>query len=175
MPPTPASLTDGHLVLREWTDADLPAMSELFDEPDVAQRTPLASPFDRAAATAYLAMIRRTRADGTRLHLAITEHGGPPLGEVLLGVGQGAIGYAVGAAHRGRGLAAGATRLLTRHAHEVLGLPRVVLLIEPDNTASAAVARAAGFRLTAEPPVTVRGNGRTHPLLTWAHTAPAAS
>ncbi|OKK06401.1 hypothetical protein AMK26_10255 [Streptomyces sp. CB03234] len=173
MPTTPPlTLTDGQIVLREWTDADVPAMTALFDEPAVAYRTPLASPFDEAAARAYLTMIRRTRADGTRLHLAITENGGAPLGEVLLGLVQGALGYAVGAAHRGQGLASRATRLLTGHAHAVLGLPRVILQIEPDNAASTAVARAAGFRLTDEPPETVRSNGRTHTLLTWAHDAP---
>ncbi|MGA5411764.1 GNAT family N-acetyltransferase [Streptomyces lavendulocolor] len=175
MLPAPLTLTDGRIVLREWTDADVPAMSELFDDPAVAHRTPLASPFDEAAAAAYLATIRRTRADGTRLHLAITEDGGAPLGEVLLGVVQGAVGYAVGAAHRGRGLATRATRLLTAHAHEALGLPRVILQIEPGNTASEAVARAAGFRPTGEPPETAQSNGRTHPLLTWAHDAPAAA
>ncbi|MER7108604.1 GNAT family N-acetyltransferase [Streptomyces sp. NPDC000229] len=171
MPLTPPTLTDGDLVLRAWTDADVPAMAELFDEPAVAYRTPLASPFDEAAATAYLSMIHRTRADGTRLHLAITKDGGAPLGEVLLDLTQGTLGYAVGAAHRGQGLASRATRLLTGHAHAVLGLPRVILRIEPDNAASAAVARAAGFRLTDEPPETVRSNGRTHTLLTWAHDA----
>lgn len=169
------TLTDGDLVLREWTDADVPAMAGLFDEPAVAYRTPLASPFDEAAAAAYLAMIRRTRADGTRLHLAITREGGAPLGEVLLSLTHGALGYAVGAPHRGRGLASRATRLLTAHAHEVLGLPRVILQIEPDNTASTAVARAAGFRLTDEPPETVQSNGRTHTLLTWTHDAPAGT
>ncbi|QGV78631.1 GNAT family N-acetyltransferase [Streptomyces ficellus] len=167
----PLTLTDGEIVLREWTDADVPAMAELFDDPAVAHRTPLASPFDEAAATAYLTMIRRTRADGTRLHLAITRDGGTPLGEVLLGVTSGAIGYAVGAAHRGQGLAHRATRLLTAHAHAVLGLRRVILQIEPDNAASTAVARAAGFRPTGEPPATVRSNGRPHTLLTWAHDA----
>lgn len=169
------TLTDGDLVLREWTDEDLPAMSELFDEPSVAYRTPLASPFDEAAAAAYLTMIRRTRADGTRLHLAITKDGGTPLGEVLLSLTHGALGYAVGAAHRGQGLASRATRLLTGHAHEVLGLARVILQIEPDNAASAAVAHAAGYRLTGEPPETVCSNGRTHTLLTWAHDAPPAA
>ncbi|RST18447.1 N-acetyltransferase [Streptomyces sp. WAC05374] len=168
-------LTDGPLGLREWTDADLPVMSRLFDDPAVAYRTPLATPFDEAAAAAYLAMIRRTRAEGTRLHLAITEDGGAPLGEVLLSLSDGALGYAVGAAHRGRGLAARATRLLTGHAHGALGLSRVVLRIEPDNAASVAVARAAGFRLTGEPPATVRSNGRAHTLLTWAHHAPAVT
>ncbi|MGI5480744.1 GNAT family N-acetyltransferase [Streptomyces lavendofoliae] len=170
----PLTLTDGHVVLREWTDADVCAMSELFDEPAVAYRTPLASPFDEAAATAYLAAVRRARADGTRLHLAITRDGGAPLGEVLLGVAEGALGYAVGAAHRGRGLATRATRLLAGHAHDVLGLRRVVLRIEPGNAASEAVAHAAGFRLTDEAPETVRGKGRTHTLLTWVHEAPAA-
>lgn len=173
MPTTPPlTLTDGQIVLREWTDADVPAMTALFDEPAVAYRTPLASPFDEAAARAYLTMIRRTRADGTRLHLAITENGGAPLGEVLLGLVQRRPRVRRRRRPPGPWPASRATCLLTGHAHAVLGLPRVILQIEPDNAASTAVARAAGFRLTDEPPETVRSNGRTHTLLTWAHDAP---
>ncbi|MDI3408010.1 GNAT family N-acetyltransferase [Streptomyces cavernicola] len=167
------------LVLREWTEDDLPAMVELFDEPGVAYRTPLASPFDLVAARAYLDRARSTRADGTRIQLAVTEDGATPLGEVLLGslgaerpAGAVTLGYAIGAAHRGRRLAARATRLLTEYAHTTLGLDRIRLQIEPDNAASVAVARAAGYRRRADVPPT-RGSqkGRTYLLEVWEHTA----
>ncbi|MFJ2646571.1 GNAT family N-acetyltransferase [Streptomyces sp. NPDC087420] len=159
------------LVLREWTEDDLPVMAELFDEPDVARRTPLASPFDLAAARAYLHRARRAQEEGRALHLAVTLDGGRALGEVLLNRRTGGIGYAVGAAHRGRGLAARAVRLVVAHALGVARLPRVVLEIEPDNHPSIAVARAAGFRLTDAPPETVTDKGRTYTLLTWVREA----
>ncbi|GGT39234.1 hypothetical protein GCM10014713_36120 [Streptomyces purpureus] len=160
------------IVLREWTEADLPAMVRLFDDPEIAYRTPLASPFDRAAAETYLDAVQRAREGNTRLHLAITEDGGEPLGEVLISIASRAIGYGVGAAHRGQGLAARATRLLTAYAHTTLGLPYVILEIDPDNTASVAVATAAGFRRTDTAPVPVENKGRVYTLATWSHEAP---
>ncbi|MFJ6845439.1 GNAT family N-acetyltransferase [Streptomyces griseoluteus] len=165
-------LTAHGLLLREWTPADLPVLRELFDDPGIAYRTPLAAPFDAAAARAYL--------DGVtgaprRLHLAITTDGRTPLGEVLLDRDRGTIGYVVGAAHRGRGLATRALRAMTEYAHRTEGTDRVLLEIEPDNAASAAVARSAGYRraagIAAE---TVTDKGRTYELLTWEHLAPAA-
>lgn len=65
-----------------------------------------------------------------------------------------------------------AVRLLTAHAHEVEGLPRLVLEIEASNLASSAVARGAGYRLTDLAPVAVADKGRSYALLTWEHLAP---
>ncbi|OUC94551.1 GNAT family N-acetyltransferase, partial [Streptosporangium minutum] len=98
----------GHgLVLREWGDGDLPAMVELFDDPEVAYWTPLVSPFDLNAAQVYLKRARERRTAGQRVQLAITVDGRDPMGEVLLmltgpGLDVAEIGYVVGAAHRGR-------------------------------------------------------------------------
>ncbi|MFD7885889.1 GNAT family N-acetyltransferase [Streptomyces bauhiniae] len=158
------------LRLREWTPEDLPVLRDLFDDPDVAYRTPLAAPFDAAAARAYL--------DGAigaprRLHLAITTDGRTALGEVLLNRDLRSIGYVVGAAHRGRGLAVRALRAMTEYAHRAEGMDRVLLEIEPDNAASAAVARSAGYRRAEVGPETVTDKGRTYELLTWGHLAPA--
>lgn len=166
--PEPLRITGDGLVLREWTSDDLPVMAELFDDPAVAHRTPLVSPFDEAAARDYLQAIRES--EGKRINLAITTDGLRPLGEILLSLTRCTIGYAVGAAHRGQRLAPRATRLLTEYAHTTLGLPRVLLQIEPDNGPSVAVADRLGFRLTDEEPEHVTGKGgRVYTLLTWAH------
>lgn len=93
-------LTGAGLVLREWDRSDVPAMVELFDDPDIAYRTPLPSPFGLSEAHAY---VERARGDaarsGGRLQLAITTDGERPLGEVLLSREYGTVGYVVGAAH----------------------------------------------------------------------------
>ncbi|MGW0396050.1 GNAT family N-acetyltransferase [Streptomyces sp. NPDC003042] len=141
LPVSPVLLAGHGFILREWGNADLPAMVELFDEPDIADRTPLSSPFDTRAARDYLEMIHRTRAEGQRLHLAITTDGLKPLGEVLLNLSRGTMGYAVGTAHRGQRLALRAAQLVTDYAHQILELPRVLLEIEADNAPSIAVAR----------------------------------
>jgi RimJ/RimL family protein N-acetyltransferase len=145
------------LVLREWTDADVPAMVELFDEAEVGRWTPLSHPFDEAAARAYLDRARLRRAEGLTVQLAITTDGGAALGEVLLfrtgpygrhpDGDQAELGYAIGAAHRGRRLASRAVRLMTGYAYRDLGLRAVELHIDPGNTGSIAVARATGFEL----------------------------
>lgn len=56
----------------------------------------------------------------------------------------GEVGYWVGPAGRGRGVAPRAVRLLANWAFAEGGLARLELLIEPANTASLAVAERAG-------------------------------
>lgn len=162
------------LHLREWTDDDLPAMTEIFDEPQVHRWTPLRSPFDLAAAREYLDRARDGRLEGGRFQLAITSDGRTPLGEVLFyssggGPDEAEVAYAVGAAHRRRGLARRAVTLVTGYAHGSLGIRRVVLRIDPENVASIAVAQAAGFEPTDEPPVVRESENRTVSLRTWCH------
>jgi RimJ/RimL family protein N-acetyltransferase len=179
LPAFPAAVRlAGHgLVLREWDDDDLAVLAELFDDPEIAYRTPVVSPFDLAAARDYLCKARWSRAEDLRLQLAITTDGRLPRGEVLLirsaaGGPLASIGYSVGAAHRGRHLAARAVRVMTGYAHGAAGLPRVLLEIEPDNAPSIAVAQEAGYHPTGLPPAVAEQKGRRLTLLTWAHEAP---
>lgn len=165
----PLRLAEHGLVLREWNRDDLAVMQELFDDPDVAYRTPLASPFDQTAALHYLHSAQRARRDNERIHLTITTDGRLALGEVLLNQTTGGIAYIVGATHRGRGLAKRALRIMTDFAHTTVALPRVILEIEPDNQPSIAIAQAAGFRPSNAPPEAVTDKGRTYDLLTWEH------
>ncbi|MDQ0961342.1 RimJ/RimL family protein N-acetyltransferase [Streptomyces sp. B4I13] len=157
------------LVLRDWTEADLAAMPDLFDHPDIAYWTPIVSPFDAAAARARLDRARRLRAEGTTVLLAITVDGHAPLGEVMLRrtPGGAEIGYAVGPAHRGRGLAVRAVRVVAAYAFERLDVAQVVLELEAENAASVAVATRAGFRLLDVPLIEGEEKGRPYALQTW--------
>ncbi|MFK4111090.1 GNAT family N-acetyltransferase [Streptomyces sp. NPDC002176] len=166
----PLQLTAHGLVLREWTSADLAAMQKLFDDPDVAYRTPLESPFGQAAAQRYLHSTERARRNNDRIHLAITTDGHQALGEVLLNRATGSIGYIVGAAHRGQRLAVRALRTMTEFAHTTLALPTAILEIEADNQPSIAVARSVGFYPSNSAPETVTDKGRIYDLHTWEHT-----
>jgi RimJ/RimL family protein N-acetyltransferase len=161
-------LTGNGLVLREWTDDDLTTLVELFDDPDVASRTPLASPFGLVAARDYLDRARQARADRLRVQLAITTDGGRAKGEIQLNLSRGTVSYAVGAAHRGQRLATRALGLMIDHAYKTLGFSRLLLEIEADNEPSIAVAKAAGFILTDAPPDVVQGQRRDYTLYTWA-------
>jgi RimJ/RimL family protein N-acetyltransferase len=168
--PERIELTGEGLVLRDWTEADLAAMPDLFDHPDIAYWTPLASPFDAAAATARLERSRRLRAEGTAVLLAITVDGGTPLGEVMLRrAPEGTeLGYVVGPAHRGQALAVRAVRVTAAYAFEQLGAAQVILELEAENSASAAVAARAGFSLLDVPLIKGEEKGRPYTLQTWA-------
>ncbi|MFF4498578.1 GNAT family N-acetyltransferase [Streptomyces sp. NPDC001546] len=157
------------LVLRDWTEDDLAAMPELFDHPDIAYWTPIVSPLDDAAARARLAKARQLRAEGTSILLAITLDGGAPLGEIMLRrAPEGTeIGYAVGPAHRGQGLAARAVRVVAAYAFEEWGVDQVILELEAENAASVAVAGKAGFTLLDVPLIKGEEKGRPYELQTW--------
>ncbi|WP_285569894.1 GNAT family N-acetyltransferase [Streptomyces sp. RTGN2] len=172
--PARMELTGEGLVLRDWAEADVAAMPDLFDHPDIAYWTPIVSPFDEAAARTRLDRARQLRAEGTSILLAITLDGGAPLGEVMLRrAPEGTeIGYAVGPAHRGQGLAARAVRVMAGYAFEELGVANVILELEAENAASVAVAAASGFRLLGVPLIEGEEKGRPYTLQTWGLNRP---
>jgi RimJ/RimL family protein N-acetyltransferase len=172
--PARIELSGEGLVLRDWTEGDIAAMPGLFDHPDIAYWTPIVSPFDEEAARARLRKDRQLRAEGTAILLAITVDGGAPLGEVMLRrAPEGTeLGYAVGPAHRGQGLAVRAVRVMAAYAFEQLGAPRVILELEAENDASVAVATKAGFRLLDVPLITGEEKGRPFALQTWGLDRP---
>ncbi|WP_392958804.1 GNAT family N-acetyltransferase [Streptomyces sp. LN245] len=172
--PERIELSGEGLVLRDWTEADLTAMPELFDHPDIAYWTPLVSPFDEAAARTRLDRDRQLRAEGTAILLAITVDGGAPLGEVMLRrAPEGTeIGYAVGPAHRGQGLAVRAVRVVAAYAFEQMGAEQVILELEAENAASVAVATKSGFTLLDVPLITGEEKGRPFTLQTWGLNRP---
>ena len=170
--PYPLTLAGDGIVLREWRSGDLDDLVAMLDEPDIARWTPMPSPFDDAAGIAYLKRAHQSRITGRRMQLAITADGRQPLGEVLLfgvdtGLREAELGYLVGARHRRRGLAAGSLSLLSGYAHSTLKLGRLLLRIDPRNTASIAVARRCGYQLTGEPPILQVGPEGQSSLDTW--------
>ena len=87
------------------------------------------------------------RSGGQRRRFA-TRVGGELVGgcEVRLrGSGLATISYWTFPAHRGRGYATRATRLLAAWAFAELEVDRIGVHVEDDNVASLAVARGAGF------------------------------
>jgi RimJ/RimL family protein N-acetyltransferase len=170
--PYPLTLTGDGITLREWRSEDLDDLVIMLDEPDIARWTPMPSPFDVEAGIAYLKRAYQGRISGQRIQLAITVDGGPPLGEVLLfgvdlGLKEAELGYLVSREHRRRGLASGALSLLSSYAQSTLNLGRLLLRIDPGNTASTAVARRCGYRLTGEPPILQEGPYGPTSLDTW--------
>jgi RimJ/RimL family protein N-acetyltransferase len=171
MKPDPVVLRGEGLVLREWSEDDLVRMPALFDNPEAVRWTPLETPFDLAAAQRYLDKARATRAERRGIQLAITVAGGEPLGEVLMFRLEGdatlEMGYSIGPAHRGAGLAARATRLVADEVAARWGVRRFRLMISPDNAASRRTATAAGAQLSPVALVTRTGPRGSVELETW--------
>jgi RimJ/RimL family protein N-acetyltransferase len=166
------------LVLREWRASDVVHLPGLFNDPDVDRWTPLESPFGPDAAQRYLDRAREGRLTGRTLQFAVTLDGGRPLGEVLLfprssqrDGGRAEVGYVIGAAHRGRGLATRAVRLVVAYAHQRLGIEALQLRIGPGNLASERVAVACGFTRTDAALERLEQKGRPVELATWERTA----
>ncbi|GAA0461377.1 hypothetical protein Aca07nite_73780 [Actinoplanes capillaceus] len=172
--PYPLRLAGSGVVLREWRPEDLDDLVALLDEPDIARWTLMPSPFDVESGLAYLRRAHQGRVGGSRIQLAITTDGRPPLGEVLLfnvrsELHEAELGYLVGRPYRRRGLASAALSLLTGYAFDTLGLRRLLLRIDRGNTASTSVARRCGYRPAAEPPIQQAGPHGPTVLDTWEY------
>jgi RimJ/RimL family protein N-acetyltransferase len=139
-------LRDGDLELRPWTDADVPAIVDACNDPEIPRWIPvIPQPYTEHDALAFV----RGEAGSVPEHsFAITESG------VLVGAigmrvnqfGVGHIGYWCAAQARGRGLTTRALLVICRWGIDELGLGRLELITDPDNLASQRVAEKAGFQ-----------------------------
>jgi len=97
------------------------------------------------------AWIRAALADESRRAFAIVA-GGEHAGNVVLDsidthLGTARLSIFVGAAARGAGVGATATRLAVEHAFQALGLHKVWLIVHSENTRARATYERIGFRL----------------------------
>lgn len=93
------------------------------------------------------------------------------LGEIVRGGLNGAyLGYWAAVPHQGRGYMTQGIGLLLRHAFRTTRLHRVEANIQPDNRASIALARGAGFRREGFSPRYLKVGGRWRDHERWAMT-----
>jgi RimJ/RimL family protein N-acetyltransferase len=137
------TLADDEILLREPTEADVPAITEACQDPEIPRWTRVPAPYTEDDARTWLAMAGEDR-------FVIVDRA---TGELLGGVGLRApedgvaeIGYWVKREARGRGVAPRAVRLLSEWGLRERGLARISLMTEPENTASQRVAEKAGYR-----------------------------
>jgi RimJ/RimL family protein N-acetyltransferase len=151
--PPRLELADG-FVLDGWTESDEPAHRRFSVDSDAARF--LGWTVEQAEAAPdehYEAVVHRFQRewrDGTRLSLALRERpGGEAIGAVELRPrgDEADVSYLVGAAWRGRGLAAQALDAFLAWGKAALGLRHATLEADVENPASQRVAEKCGFTL----------------------------
>lgn len=131
---------------------DVAMACDLATDPYVPLVGTLPAHADEEQARAYVERQVGRLAEGVGWSFCIADRGtGRALGQVGLWVrdqppARASAGYAVAPSARGRGVAADALRAVTAFAWSGPGMQRVELYVEPDNAASLATARAAGYR-----------------------------
>jgi RimJ/RimL family protein N-acetyltransferase len=140
-------LRDDDLVLRPWSEEDIPALVSACNDSEITRWIPvIPSPYTEDDARAFV----RGELESVPEHSYAITVDGVVAGAIGMSVNsmnyRGRIGYWVAAHARGRGVCTRALRLLSRWALEELGLQRLDLITDPDNLASQRVAEKVGFR-----------------------------
>jgi ribosomal-protein-alanine N-acetyltransferase len=144
-------VAQGPVVLREFSDADLPMVQELSTDPYVPLIGSLPANATRQEAQDYIDRQRGRLAEGVGFSFAIaeadTDRGLGGIGLWLAGLDEGraTAGYCVAPSARQRGVASAALMALTAFAWTIPALHRIELYIEPWNTGSVGTAELAGF------------------------------
>jgi RimJ/RimL family protein N-acetyltransferase len=146
-------LAADHVLIRPWTEGDLPWVVAATDDAAIARWSHLPAPFDAAAVRAWFDAMPSEREQGTALRMLIAEAGdGARLGAIALdhfdwAAQTAEIGYWVAEPARGRGVASAAVALLTDWAFAELGLAEIVALLDADNAPSQRTLERCGFLL----------------------------
>lgn len=144
------------LLIREWAPHDLDALVEVSSDPLVVRYITGGVPLTREQTAEQIAcLVALQESHGwTRwaLELANPKPGEPSGAVGFCGPGctfapEIEVGWWLHSALWGRGLATEAARAVVRHCFEVIGFGRLICCVHPDNAASLAVARRAGFAL----------------------------
>jgi RimJ/RimL family protein N-acetyltransferase len=144
-------LTTPRLMLREMTSDDLDAMSELLGDPEVMRYYP--APKSRDEAKAWIGWNQRLyRERGFGLWAVALRATSEFVGDCGLtpqrvdGVEEIEVGYHVRAGLQGNGYATEAAIACRDFARDILGVRRLIAIIDPANSASQRVAAKIGLQ-----------------------------
>lgn len=149
------TLADGLIHLRPPTEADIDAITEACQDPEIQRWTGVPSPYLREHAVEYLRKCDDERAAGRTENFLAVDDAGRVVGsfgvmELDKAPRYGEIGYWVHRDARGQGVASRGVTLLRDWAAQERGLELVELLIHEDNALSQRVAERTGFLDTGE-------------------------
>jgi RimJ/RimL family protein N-acetyltransferase len=146
----PVPPSTARLAFREMTSHDLDDMAALLSDPDVMRYYP--HPKSREEASAWIAWSQRLYHEhGVGLWLLTLRDTGEFVGDCGLtpqqvdGSNEIEVGYHVRTAFQGRGLATEAAAACRDYARDVLGVDRLIAIIDPRNRPSQRVAEKLGL------------------------------
>jgi RimJ/RimL family protein N-acetyltransferase len=159
----PPVIRTARLVLDPPTDADVQAIFEYCQDPELQAYTAVPSPYRRSDAEEFVhRMVPAGWADGSEETFAIRTPDGALVGMIGCREELQDVGFWVGAPHRGRGhLGEALAAVLDRRF--AAGQPAVHWECRVGNLASARVARRAGFHYTGQAPARVRSRDGSTP------------
>ncbi|MEU1124567.1 GNAT family protein [Streptomyces sp. NPDC005899] len=147
----PSMTAGADFVLRPWEMSDLPLVREAAADEYIPLITTIPSPYSDEAAEAYVRRQWERAATGAGYPFAIVRtRDRRPVGSIGLWLdevpeGRATLGYWMAGPARRQGVAGAALRTVTTWALHELRIPRLQLLVEPWNTASARTAESAGY------------------------------
>lgn len=139
------------LVLREMTLGDLDFVAAMLGDPEVMRYYPRC--YGREESETWVRrQLDRYASHGYGFWLTLDRTTGGPVGQVGLipprqveGADETDVGYLIHRPHWRRGIAAEAAAACRDYAFDVLGLPRLICLVRPENLPSQGVARKIGL------------------------------
>ncbi len=151
----PSQIETERLSIRELEESDLDFVAEMLADPEVMRYWP--STCSREEAAEWIARHRRRYVDdGFGYWRMALKESGQPVGQVGLlrqdieGQVATGLGYMVHRPYWRQGFAFEAATACLRYGLETLGVPRIAVLIRPENGPSLAVARKLGGRFERE-------------------------
>jgi RimJ/RimL family protein N-acetyltransferase len=139
--------------LRPLHDDDARFILSALNDPGMLRARSALPPVDEAASGEWIGRATRASADGTYAPwVLLASDNDTPIGLIVLQAvdrtaGTAEVGYFVSTGWREHGAATSALAAVAAWAFGVLGLHRIYLLHDADNTASCRVALRAGFRI----------------------------
>lgn len=155
LPDNEKVLSDGRVTLRPHRDADIPRMTQACQDPDARRWIPLPASYTESDARAFLDIVTKGRANGSRVEWAVESHG-QWVGSIGLHDRRGGtfeVGFLVHPDARGAGVCTRALLLLAGHAFDTLGVTALAWRAGRGNFASRRVAWSAGFTMDGTWPV----------------------
>ena len=148
----PVTLTTERLVLRAPSEADVDAIVQACQDPEIPRYTPVPSPYRREDGEGYVKLIGEWWADGSQAIWCAYRDG-----ELVASIGlhhivehatggHAELGYWVAAPARGNGYLVEAARAVIDWGFAELGLVRIRWQAVVGNIPSARAARTLGFR-----------------------------